>query len=121
MDILVGSLVECVQRRLQADQKVSVEAVAKELGYTRQYISGRFHRATGHLLSRFLKQKRLEKAAHLLKQGDLKVNQVSRMCGFDSENYFRRQFRERYGMSPGEFIDSGDLSLLREESRTMVN
>ena len=120
MDALVGSLVECVQRRLQSDEEVSVEAVSKDLGYTRQYVSGRFHRMTGQLLSRYLKHRRLEKAARLLKERDLKINQISRLCGFDSENYFRQQFRQRFGMSPRQFKNKGDLGEVREESRRML-
>ncbi|MGZ7030852.1 MAG: helix-turn-helix transcriptional regulator [Thermoanaerobaculia bacterium] len=98
-----------MRRRLKADEEVTVEAVTKELGYTRQYISGRFHRVTGRLLSHFLKEKRLEKAAKLLKAGNLRVSQIARRCGFDSENYFRQQFRRRYGMSPRQFRTSGTL------------
>lgn len=120
MDGLVGSLVQCVHRRLSQDQEITVDAVARELGYTRQYVSGRFHRVTGHLLSRFLKVKRLEKAARLLKEKNLKVTQVSRLCGFDSENYFRQQFRLRYGMSPRQFRANGDLTNLDHESKLMV-
>src|SRR6185436_6187683 len=90
MDGLLRALIRTVRRRLRADEEVTVEAVTKELGYTRQYISGRFHRITGRLLSQFLKEKRLEKAARLLKGGNLRVSQVARCCGFDSENYFRR-------------------------------
>ncbi|HEY8711865.1 MAG TPA: helix-turn-helix transcriptional regulator [Thermoanaerobaculia bacterium] len=107
MDGLLRSLIKTVRRRLKADEEVSVEAVTRELGYTRQYISGRFHRVTGRLLSHFLKEKRLEKAARLLKAGNLRVSQISRRCGFDSENYFRQQFRQRYGMSPRQFRTSG--------------
>lgn len=106
MDSLLRSLIKTVRRRLQADEEVTVEAVTKELGYTRQYISGRFHRVTGRLLSHFLKEKRLEKAAKLLKAGNLRVSQIARRCGFDSENYFRQQFRRRYGMSPRQFRTS---------------
>ncbi|HUO84120.1 MAG TPA: helix-turn-helix transcriptional regulator [Thermoanaerobaculia bacterium] len=120
MDGLVGSLVQCVHRRLASDQELTVDAVAKDLGYTRQYVSGRFHRVTGYLLSRFLKVKRLEKAARLLKEKNLKVTQVSRLCGFDSENYFRQQFRIRYGMSPRQFRSQGELEGLEDESRLMV-
>ncbi|HEY0158488.1 MAG TPA: helix-turn-helix transcriptional regulator [Thermoanaerobaculia bacterium] len=83
--------------------------MTKELGYTRQYISGRFHRITGRLLSQFLKEKRLEKAARLLKGGNVRVSQVARRCGFDSENYFRQQFRIRYGMSPRQFRLNGTI------------
>ncbi|HEX7421008.1 MAG TPA: helix-turn-helix transcriptional regulator [Thermoanaerobaculia bacterium] len=107
MDGLLRSLIKTVRRRLKADEEVSVEAVTRELGYTRQYISGRFHRVTGRLLSHFLKEKRLEKAARLLKAGNLRVSQIARRCGFDSENYFRQQFRQRYGMSPRQFRTSG--------------
>jgi Transcriptional regulator containing an amidase domain and an AraC-type DNA-binding HTH domain len=109
MDGLLRALIKTVRRRVQADEELTVEAVTKELGYTRQYVSGRFHRITGRLLSHFLKEKRLEKAARLLKGGNLRVSQIARICGFDSENYFRQQFRERFGMSPRQFRANGTL------------
>ena len=109
MDGLLRSLIKTVRRRLRDDDEVTVEAVTRELGYTRQYISGRFHRITGRLLSQFLKEKRLEKAARLLKNGNLRVSQIARRCGFDSENYFRQQFRQRYGMSPRQFRVNGTM------------
>jgi AraC-like DNA-binding protein len=113
MDGLLRSLIKCVRRRIRDDQEVTVEAVTKELGYTRQYVSGRFHRVTGRLLSHFLKEKRLAKAARLLKNGTLRVSQIARSCGFDSENYFRQQFRERFGMSPRQFRSNGHMRMIR--------
>jgi AraC-like DNA-binding protein len=112
MDGLLRSLIKTVRRRVRADEELTVEAVTKELGYTRQYVSGRFHRLTGRLLSHFLKEKRLEKAARLLKNGNMRVSQIARRCGFDSENYFRQQFRERFGMSPRQFRANGTLRAL---------
>src|SRR5258708_9181960 len=109
MDGLLRSLMKCIGRRLRSDEEGRVEAVTKELGYTRQYLSGRFHRMTGRLLSQFLKEKRLEKAARLLKSGNLRISQVARRCGFDSENYFRQQFRQRFGMSPRQFRSNGHM------------
>src|ERR1700704_3175422 len=107
MDGLLRNLIKTVRRRMKADEELTVEAVTKELGYTRQYVSGRFHRMTGRLLSHFLKEKRLEKAARLLKSGNMRVSQIARRCGFDSENYFRQQFRERFSMSPRQFRSHG--------------
>src|SRR6476469_5297228 len=115
MDGLLRSLIKTVRRRLRDDEEVTVEAVTRELGYTRQYISGRFHRMTGRLLSHFLKEKRLNKAARLLKKGNLRVSQIARRCGFDSENYFRQQFRQRFGMSPRQFRANGLRSILRRQ------
>lgn len=114
MDGLIGDLVECVDRRIRQDEEVSVGAISKELGFTRQYVSGRFHKTTGHLLSRYLKERRLEKAARLLKETKLKISQISRLAGFDSENYFRQQFRLRFSMSPRQFRSKGDLKAIEE-------
>ena len=113
MDGLLRQLIRTVRRRLRSDEEVTVEAVTKELGYTRQYVSGRFHRVTGRLLSHFLKEKRLDKAARLLKGGNMRVSQIARRCGFDSENYFRQQFRQRFGMSPRQFRANGVRSVPR--------
>ncbi len=109
MDALVRDLLKCVRRRVRADEELTVEDVSKELGFTRQYVSGKFHRLTGKLLSDYLKEKRLSKAARLLKSGDMKITQISRLCGFDSENYFRQQFKLRFGMSPRQFRHNGTL------------
>lgn len=110
MDALIRDLLKCVRRRAQADEELTVEDVSRELGFTRQYVSGKFHRITGRLLSDYLKEKRLLKAARLLKQGDMKVTQISRLCGFDSENYFRQQFKLRFGMSPRQFRHTGSIA-----------
>lgn len=103
MDLMIRSLVRCIHRRLRDDDDVTVEAISRELGFTRQYVSGRFHKKTGRLLSEFLKEKKLEKAAKLLRDGELRVTQIAHLCGYESENYFRQQFRERYGISPKQF------------------
>lgn len=104
---------------MKGDEELSVESISKELGFTRQYVSGRFHRVTGKLLSQFLKQKRLEKAARLLKKGNMRITQIARLSGFDSENYFRQQFRRRFGMSPRQFRANGTLrNLSRNRWRT---
>ena len=68
MDGLLRNLIKTVRRRMKADEELTVEAVTKELGYTRQYVSGRFHRITGRLLSHFLKEKRLEKARESIRK-----------------------------------------------------
>lgn len=107
-------MMRCIRERLRQDHEITVEAIARELGFTRQYVSGAFHRSTGRLLSRYLKQKRLEKAARLLKRINpiYRITHVSRLCGFESENYFRQQFRKRFGMSPRQFRMNGTLRQL---------
>lgn len=77
-------------------------------------------RAPSRLLSQFLKEKRLEKAARLLKNGNLRVSQIARRCGFDSENYFRQQLRQRFGMSPRQLRTNGTLRTQRRPAMAMA-
>lgn len=43
---------------------------------------------------------RLERACSLLKHSSLPITQISYECGFNDSNYFTRQFRKAYGVSP---------------------
>ena len=47
-------------------------------------------------------QHRLETARHLLQQTTMSLQEISFACGLHSVNYFSRQFRRKYGYSPGE-------------------
>jgi AraC-like DNA-binding protein len=109
MDGLIRSLIKCIRRRARTHEKLTVEEVSRELGYTRQHVSACFRDETGRLLSDFLRQRRLHKAARLLKTGKLTVTEISHLCGFDSENYFRQQFRTFFGMPPRQFRLNGSL------------
>ena len=46
-------------------------------------------------------QYRLQTAQRLLRETTLTLQEISFACGFHSVNYFSRQFRGRYGYSPG--------------------
>lgn len=47
-------------------------------------------------------QHRLQTAQRLMQQTTLTLQEISVACGFHSVNYFSRQFRGRYGYSPGK-------------------
>ena len=52
----------------------------------------------------YLREKRLEKAFHLLQQGTLNVTETSCAVGYSNSSYFSEAFRDRYGVNPGKFI-----------------
>lgn len=49
---------------------------------------------------------RLLHACDLLTTGMYSVSEVSESCGFQSLSYFSRVFKEKYGISPGEYTGS---------------
>lgn len=51
----------------------------------------------------YLLKVRLEHAGKLLTESDMTVSEVAANTGFTDSNYFIKQFRRRYGVSPGRF------------------
>ena len=62
-----------------------------------------FRRVTGYSPIDYLIRVRLEKGAELLLKTVLPVSEVAQKCGFTDSNYFSRQFRKRYNLSPKEY------------------
>lgn len=67
------------------------------------YLSAEVKRATGSTFKELLVQKRLDKAARLLRETRLSVQAVCDAVGYDNTSYFHRVFRRRYGISPKEY------------------
>ena len=53
--------------------------------------------------ARYIINKRLEKAAQLLKMTDKKVIEVCFECGFNDPSTFSKSFSKKYAKSPSEF------------------
>jgi AraC-like DNA-binding protein len=54
--------------------------------------------------SALLKQKRLEYAAQILKQGRGTISEVAFDSGFESLSHFTRSFKAHYGVTPSEYL-----------------
>ena len=67
------------------------------------YLSAEVKRATGSTFKELLLHKRLDKAARLLRETRLTIQEVCAEVGYDNTSYFHRVFRRRYGKSPKEY------------------
>ena len=62
----------------------------------------------------YILQKRLNMAISMLFESNRSVREIAYACGFESENYFNRQFRKLTGMPPGKYRKiSQNLNLTR--------
>lgn len=66
-----------------------------------------FKRFMGTSCLNYIKNLRLEKAAELLGQDRLTPLDVSLSAGFHNLSYFYREFRKKYGVTPGDFRGAG--------------
>lgn len=67
------------------------------------YLSRLFKKETGSTLSKYIAGQRCKKAAELLEQTTLPIQEISRYVGCLDNNYFVKVFRSFYSMTPSEY------------------
>lgn len=101
--------VEVVDARI-SDQEFTVEMFSRFMKLSRSQLFRRIKAATNASVSVFIRQRRLEYAVRLLKAGELPVARVAVKVGFSGETYFRKCFKEAYGVTPGEYMRTGRIN-----------
>lgn len=79
---------------------ISLCDVAKAVGYSPAYLTNLVRRETGQTVNQWIIGYRLTKASNLLLETDQTVSQIAEIVGYQNINYFFRQFRQCYGMTP---------------------
>lgn len=77
--------------------------LAAELHVSLPYLSAAVHRTTGRTFKDLLLEKRLSKAAQLLRETRLTTQDIILAVGYENTNYFYRVFRSRYGVTPRDY------------------
>ncbi|RXZ82330.1 AraC family transcriptional regulator [Paenibacillaceae bacterium] len=96
---------------LQYEQQISIDRIAKTLGYHRTHLSKMFKQALGISPMQYLFKVRMERAESLL-AGSLTIAQIASSVGYPDALHFSKQFRKWKGMSPSvyrETIHSQDI------------
>jgi AraC-like DNA-binding protein len=84
------------------DPRLSADAIATGFGITPRYVHLLLE-ATGRSFSQHVLERRLDRAADLLRdprRDNYKVSAIAFECGFGDLSYFNRAFRRRYGETP---------------------
>lgn len=55
-------------------------------------------------VAEYIKTRRLQKARHLLEEGDYSITQVSDMLGYCSICYFSSEFKNQFGKNPSDYV-----------------
>jgi len=97
-------LARALERMLdEPGRRFSVEMLANEVGMSRSLFAQRFREAFGRSPMDFLKELRLQHAAHLLRTSDRPIKSIADLVGFESRSHFSRSFTEYFGASPAEY------------------
>ena len=79
----------------------SLEEIGRRVGCSPFYLSRIFSQEMGCGIFQHLRRLRMERAAELLRQGQLNVTEVALEVGYASPSHFGTVFHETYGCCPG--------------------
>lgn len=88
------------------DCNLGVAVIANELGVSAAYLSSLFKMETGTNLSKFITGFRIDKSKELLRQSNLKVNDIAKQVGYVNLSYYSSLFRNMEGCSPGQYRET---------------
>lgn len=82
---------------------LSLPHLAQLLQVSAGYLSTLFHRETGHTLAEHINTQRMKASLQLLRNTRLQIQTIAQLVGFSDPNYFGKQFKRFYGVTPLQY------------------
>ncbi len=91
--------------RIEADLSVelSPSALAASQSVSLGYLSTVFKKETDKTISAYIRERRMEYAAYLLRTTSLQIQTVALHCGIMDVQYFSKLFKRHHGKTPSEY------------------
>ncbi len=89
-----------------SDEHFDTTTFASEMAMSRVQLHRKLTALTNKTTTEFIRTIRLKKAAQLLKGHTGNIAEIAQQVGFSSQSYFNRTFKEQFGVTPSEYIDS---------------
>ena len=95
------------------NEKISLEEIASAASVSTRECIRCFNKSISKTPGEYLMEYRLNMARKLLNDSEMSITDISYHCGFSSNAYFGKAFREKYGMTPLQYrnrnIDKQDV------------
>ena len=88
----------CMERNLE--NPLPLADVAREAGLSQRQLERLFRTHTGVTAVQYYLGSRLDRARSLVTQTEMPLLAVAVACGFSSQEYFARAYREHFGLQP---------------------
>lgn len=93
----------CSYIDLHIKEPLLLDEIAKEIGYSKNYLCKKFKEEMGKTISDYVLEHKIALAKNLLLESSKNVHQIGEELGFHSHSYFCEKFKRQTGMSPSEF------------------
>ncbi len=102
----ICTLIDYILANPQADLRLKTAAESVFLSYS--YLSSSFFAKTGLHYNEYIVVVKMSRAAYLLSNTDMKIYEICQEVSYQDTNYFTRQFKKIYGVSPSEYKSMGE-------------
>ena len=86
--------------------ELSLHILAEKQGVSSPYLATVFKKETKKTVSEYIRDKRIERAKHLLSTTGLQIQSVAMHCGIMDVQYFSKLFKKQTGKTPKEYRSS---------------
>jgi transcriptional regulator GlxA family with amidase domain len=84
-------------------ERSAIQQVVEQSNVPERTLKRRFKSATGSSLIEHLQKLRVEEAKRLLEAGELPVDEISFVVGYEDPSFFRRLFKRLTGLTPSQY------------------
>jgi transcriptional regulator GlxA family with amidase domain len=92
--------------REEYSRPLTVTTLARECGMSVRSLHRAYRAVTGKTVGRDLLNRRIEAAADMLREDDIKLEPVAMETGLRNAKNLCRLFKEHFGLTPGQWKDS---------------
>ena len=85
------------------ENRLTLKELASHFGYSESYMYRLFYKETHFAPMNYFLHMKIKRACQLLRNTNMKVNQISFKLGFEDPYYFSRIFKKIVGQSPKDY------------------
>ncbi len=101
----IQRMLDIIEKQLERrfDDDITLDALAKELGYSQYHVTKRFKNLTGMTFRNYLRLRRLAYSTIELRDTDMRILDIAVANGFNSQEAFTRAFKAAFGITPDKY------------------
>ena len=104
----IHKALELVEKNM-SNTNYTVEELSRDLGMSRTLLYKKILTLTGKPPLEFVRLLRLKRAAQLLQKSQLNVSEIAFQVGFNDPKYFRKHFKNEFGVLPSRYSEKFKL------------
>ncbi len=112
-EIFLKKTKEIIEKNI-SNSDFNVNQLSSEVGVSRAGVYRKLKALTNLSVNVLIRDMRIKRAAQVLSQNKMYVNEVAFLVGFNDVQYFRKCFRKMYHMTPSEYAE-------KHSSRSLSN